>query len=74
MALLDAPFDGVLNLTADEPVRRHDLYDRLLTEAGLPAIHWIDAESPRGLGKRVRNDRIKRALGFGLEHPCPGRE
>lgn len=68
-ALLDAPYHGVLNLSDDEPTRRRDYYDGVLEELDLPPIRWRQSDAERGLGKRVRNARIKKTLGLVLKHP-----
>ena len=62
-------YHGVLNLTDDAPLPRKALYDRLLAEEGLPAIQWTKDERPAKRGKRIRNTRVKRVLGFKLVHP-----
>jgi len=68
-ALVLAPYDGVLNLNDDQPTRRRDYYDPLVAARGLEPIRWIDSNPPK-LGKRVRNDEIKRQLGLELRHPA----
>ena len=69
IALLDRPHGGVLNLTDDQPTTRSQYYDRLAAAAGAQPIQWIVPDGPPKLGKRVRNDLIKRVLGLTLEHP-----
>ncbi len=68
-ALMDRPYAGVLNLADDRPVLRRAYYDALLASLGLPPIRWVRPEAPVDRGKRVRNDRIKAALGLTLVHP-----
>ena len=46
------------------------MYDRIVSEAGLEPIHWADDPAPNGLGKRVRNDRIKNLLDLKLAYPA----
>lgn len=72
IALLDRPHAGVLNLTDDQPTTRRDYYDRLAASTGVQPITWIAPDGPPKLGKRVRNDSIKRILGLVLEHPTHG--
>ena len=69
LALVNQPYHGVLNLTCDEPAVRSELYDRLLADLGLPAVRWVESDGPARLGKRVRNRRLKEALGIELQHP-----
>ncbi|MBI4718620.1 MAG: SDR family oxidoreductase [Planctomycetes bacterium] len=69
VALLHRPYDGVLNLTDDEPLRRRDYYDRVLAAAGLPPICWTTPQAELYQGKRVSNEGIKQHLGLTLRHP-----
>ncbi len=69
VALLDVAYHGVLNLVDDRPEQRRILYDRILNEAGLPAVRWVHDEQSASLGKRVRNDLIKRTLNLELKYP-----
>lgn len=68
-ALLDRPYDGVLNLCDDHPQTKRSFYDAVLAAADLPAIEWTGRTDGAGRGKRVRNARIKEALGITLRHP-----
>ena len=68
-ALLAIRYHGVLNLSDDRPLPRREFYDRIIAEAGLPAIQWISVGAPTKRGKRVRNVLIKRTLGLTLKHP-----
>jgi hypothetical protein len=68
-ALLDVANQGVLNLVDDQPEQRRDLYGRILGEAGLTSIRWVHDEQSPHLGKRVRNDLVKRTLNLELKHP-----
>lgn len=70
LALLDRPYGGVLNLTDDQPTTRGDYYDRIAAATNAPCIRWIKPNGPPMLGKRVRNDLIKRVLDLGLEYPA----
>ncbi|MGD2108900.1 MAG: SDR family oxidoreductase [Phycisphaerae bacterium] len=72
IALLTVPYHGVLNLVDDSPERRQDLYDRTLAEASLPPVRWErpPADDATRLGKRVRNDLVKRTLNLTLKHPA----
>ena len=67
--LLDRPYDGVLNLTDDRPTTRREYYDHLATDGILP-IRWLPSEGLRRVGKRVRNDLVKRILDLRLKHPA----
>ncbi len=67
--LLGMPYHGILNLCDDHPIRRRELYDRMTADAGLPPVRWISPSGPPELGKRVRNNLIKRTLGLSLAHP-----
>ena len=69
VGLLDRPFDGILNLTSDEPVLRRAYYDHLLRQAGAAPIRWIPDSRPMPGGKRIRNDRARRWLGLTLRNP-----
>ncbi len=55
---------GVLNLVSDEPMLRRELYDRVLADATRAPIEWLASGSDARRGKRVRNERLKRALGI----------
>ena len=68
-ALLDLPHHGVLNLSDDCPTTRREFYDRTIAEGGLEPIRWLPGPAPPNLGKRVRNDLIKRTLTLVLRHP-----
>ncbi len=68
MRLLVIPYHGPLNLADDYPDTRRTYSGRILEEAGLDAIQWIDARHPN-LGKRIRNDLIKKTLNLTLLHP-----
>lgn len=67
--LLDVAHQGALNLCDDKPEPRRAIYDRIIAQAGLDPIRWMDGSGSDGLGKRVRNDRIKNLLGLALAHP-----
>lgn len=67
--LLDVPYGGILNLTDDAPVKRRELYDRIIAAAGLPPVRWTSGDASPKLGKRVRNTLIKRTLGLTLRYP-----
>jgi len=58
VALQNVSHHGVLNLTDNHPVRRRDLYDPILTGAGLPPIQWQPSAIANRLGKRVNSRRI----------------
>ena len=66
--LLVIPYHGALNLADDHPDTRRSFFGRILEEAGLETIHWIDPKNP-SLGKRIRNDLIKKTLDLTLRHP-----
>ena len=66
--LLMTPYHGLLNLADDRPDTRRAYFGRILEEAGLDAIRWIDAQHP-SFGKRIRNDLIKKTLNLTLRHP-----
>lgn len=68
-ALIGSEFHGVLNLCDDHPQTRRSFYDASLAAAGLPPIEWISSSDRGHRGKRVRNDFIKKTLGFVLGHP-----
>jgi len=68
--LIDIEHHGVLNLCNDEPLTRRKLYDTVIAAANLTPIRWIQSVSSPNLGKRVRNDLIKQALGLTLQHPA----
>jgi len=68
--LMGHPYHGVLNLTADEPIRRRNYYDRLIARTGLAPIQWVADGSPPRLGKRVCNRLIKDVLDLRLAHPA----
>jgi nucleoside-diphosphate-sugar epimerase len=68
--LVDHPFCGLLNLSDDHPTTRREYYDRLMATAGLAPVLWRPPQGPAKLGKRVRNDLIKRTLGLTLRHPA----
>ena len=61
------PHHGVVNLSDGRPELRCALYDRIIAGAGLSSIRWIDPPSPKRLGKRIRNDRIKELLNIELK-------
>ena len=67
--LLTVPYAGVLNLSDDAPTPRRAFYDRLISAAGLAPVRWAEADAPPALGKRIRNDLIKRTLGLSLNYP-----
>jgi len=67
--LIDLAYEGVLNLSDDEPTTRRDYYDRLMADAGLAPIRWESDASNTKRGKRVSNERIKRDLDLHLRHP-----
>ncbi len=69
VASIDAPYNGVLNLSDGHPVLRRRLYDHIMTTAARPAIRWIDDPSHTSRGKRVSNARILSVLGLRLLHP-----
>ncbi len=58
-------YHGVLNLTNDDPMIRHQLYDTILARAKMKPIHWTDHNQP-SRGKRVCNKRIKHVLQLSL--------
>ena len=67
--LIDVEHHGVLNLADDEPIRRRELYDRIIGRMGLQPISWqTGGESPKQ-GKRVSNRLVKEVLGLALKHP-----
>ena len=68
--LLDISYHGVLNLTDDHPIRRRELYDRVLQAEGLALIKWKSLHDPPDLGKRVRNTLVKQTLGLSLRRLC----
>lgn len=68
-ALVDSPYEGVLNVADDHPESRRAYYDRVLAAAGLPPIRWVRTEGTPSLGKRVRNKTVKRTLKLSLIHP-----
>ncbi|MFQ5590184.1 MAG: NAD-dependent epimerase/dehydratase family protein [Phycisphaerae bacterium] len=67
--LIDVPYRGILNLVDDTPMKRRELYDRVMATAGLPGVRWIMGGVVQRSGKRVRNGLIKRTLGLTLQHP-----
>lgn len=67
--LLDRPYGGVLNLTDDRPTTRREYYDRLAAAGCVQPIKWTRSDGPPRLGKRVRNDLIKRVLDLAMKHP-----
>ncbi len=69
LGLLDLRHHGVFVLSDDRPTKRRVYYDRVIAEAGLPSIRWLNKDSPPKLGKRVRNDLIKRTLDLVLKYP-----
>jgi len=69
LTLLTVPHHGILNLADDQPEQRRAYYDRVLSRAGLPPIRWASPGGPPVLGKRIRNDAIKRTLNLALRHP-----
>lgn len=66
--LVDVAYHGVLNLADDRPLKRRDYFNRLLAKAGMPPVQWT-ASADTGLGKRIRNDLVKRTLSLALRHP-----
>ncbi len=62
-ALVHRPYEGVLNVSDGRPIRRRDLYDRLVAAAGVEPIRWKAASVP-DLGKRVSNRRMVELLDF----------
>jgi len=66
--LVNPDIIGVFNLVNDQPIRRRDLYDAIISDAGLAPIIWEDGDGP-ARGKRVSNARIKAELGLALLHP-----
>ncbi len=69
VALLDKPHHGVLNLSDHQPEPRRAFYDRILASAGLRPIQWVRGDGPSDLGKRIRNDLVKKTLNLSLKHP-----
>jgi nucleoside-diphosphate-sugar epimerase len=69
MAAIDKPFHGVINVSDGHPVRRRDLYDRVLELAGLEPIRWVEDEANPDLAKRVRNDRLMQVFSIKFKHP-----
>lgn len=67
-AFLDIRRHGAFNLSDDRPTSRRDFFDRVLMESGLPPIQWRKPAKPH-LGKRIRNDLIKKTLHLTLKHP-----
>ena len=68
-ALLDIPYRGVLNLNDDAPRTRRDFYDRLAAASDVAPVRWTSSSESPTLGRRVRNDLVKRTLGMVLKHP-----
>ncbi len=62
--------EGIVNLVDDEPLRVRDLFDRVLTAAGLEPVRWDpEAESAGSrANRRIANRRLHR-LGYRLRHP-----
>jgi nucleoside-diphosphate-sugar epimerase len=64
---------GVLNWSDDRPATRREYYDRILSDADLPLVRWIEdpsaAPGEDDRGKRVANGLAKRTLGLELRHP-----
>ena len=69
IALLDVPYRGVLNLNDDAPTTRRDFYDRLAAASDVSPVRWTRRSESPTLGRRVRNDLVKRTLGIVLKHP-----
>ncbi len=69
LKLLEIPYHGVLNLNDDQPATRREYYDRRLAAAGLAPIRWAALPEKPSLGKRVRNELIKKTLCLTLLHP-----
>ena len=69
LGLLDLRHHGVFVLSDDRPTKRRVHYDRVIANAGLPSIRWLNNDSSTKLGKRVRNDLIKRTLDLELKYP-----
>jgi nucleoside-diphosphate-sugar epimerase len=68
-AAIDKPFHGVFNVSDGHPIRRRTLYGRVLSLAGLEPISWVESQPDPDLGKRVRNDRVKRVFCVELKYP-----
>jgi nucleoside-diphosphate-sugar epimerase len=79
LASIDRPSPGlVVNLCDDDPAPPEDVLSHAARLLGLPeppAVDWDKAEmtdfarSFYAENKRVRNDRMKKALGYRLRHP-----
>ena len=68
--LKDIAGQGVFIAADTQPfTRAYELYDRVLEREGLSPIKWKSPADPPNLGKRVRNDLVKRILGLTLRHP-----
>ncbi len=67
--ILDVSHHGIINLNDDAPTTRRDYYTRLIASANLPPVRWTEGPGKRDLGKRVRNDLIKKLLDLQLAHP-----
>ena len=67
-AFLDVRHHGAFNLSDDRPTTRREFFDRLLAERGMPPVKWRTPAKPH-LGKRIRNDLIKKTLNLTLKHP-----
>jgi nucleoside-diphosphate-sugar epimerase len=68
-ALLNIEYDGVLNLSDDQPTPRRLFYNTLIARSALAPIRWTNPAPPTPRGKRIRNNRAKRELKLNLTHP-----
>lgn len=67
---VDQGVEGIVNLVDDEPLRARDLFDRVLTAAGLEPVCWDPSAQPERApaNRRIANRRLHR-LGYRLRHP-----
>jgi nucleoside-diphosphate-sugar epimerase len=67
--LIDVDHNGVLNLVDATPTTRRELYDRIIADAGLKPIRWVD-DGPDDKGKRVSSCLVRELLN--LDRPTAG--
>lgn len=68
--LLDVAYDGVLNLSDDQPLTRREWYDRVVAAKQLPPIRWVTPPGEIDRAKRIRNELLKKTLGLELKYPA----
>ena len=72
VAALEQDWRGVVNVSGPTPRRRREFYDPLLDRAGLEPVRWLPAPAGADLGRRIRVDRLRDALGVTPVDVDPG--